>query len=135
MMKPRQFPILLAGISSAVLLAACGSTGSSSPTTNNATDSAASMSTPSTGAVIPSDRTAQSETGAGSGATAPTTPKRAVTVTIGETQFLATLADTDTARALSDRLPLTLDMADVNNNEKAFSLADDLPSNGSCQGG
>jgi hypothetical protein len=43
--------------------------------------------------------------------------------------FSATLADTDTARSFADRLPLTLDMHDVNSNEKAFDLSEDLPSN------
>jgi hypothetical protein len=61
--------------------------------------------------MTPSDRSTQS----------------AITVTIGAAQFLATLADTDTARAFADRLPLTLDMTDVNSNEKAFDLAEALP--------
>ena len=54
-------------------------------------------------------------------------PKNTITVSIGTAQFSATLADTDTARAFADRLPLTLDMTDVNNNEKAFDLAEALP--------
>jgi hypothetical protein len=52
-----------------------------------------------------------------------------MTVNIGTAEFSATLADTDTARAFADRLPLTLDMSDVNSNEKAFGLAEALPGN------
>ena len=40
-----------------------------------------------------------------------------ITVSIGSAQFSATLADTATARAFAERLPLRLDMADVNGNE------------------
>jgi hypothetical protein len=127
-MSQRQFAVLLAGISSAVLLAACGSDGSSSPTANGSADSTPSVSTASTGAVGRSDRTTQSETGPASGAVQTVAQQGAITVTIGEAQFLTALADTETARAFSDRLPLTLDMTDVNNNEKAFTSADDLPS-------
>jgi hypothetical protein len=46
---------------------------------------------------------------------------------VGTARFPATLADTPTARAFADRLPLTLDMRDVNNNEKAFDLTESLP--------
>ena len=54
-------------------------------------------------------------------------PQGIITVSIGTAEFSATLADTDTARAFADRLPLTLDMTDVNSNEKAFELAESLP--------
>lgn len=48
-------------------------------------------------------------------------------MTVGERRFAVTLADTDAARAFSARLPLTLDMADLNGNEKHADLAQPLP--------
>jgi hypothetical protein len=57
----------------------------------------------------------------------PAAPRGTITVTVGTAEFVATLADTPTARAFAERLPLTLDMRDVNNNEKAFELAETLP--------
>src|SRR5687768_14205731 len=39
-------------------------------------------------------------------------------MTIGERRFSVTLADTGAARAFATRLPLTLDMAELNGNEK-----------------
>lgn len=128
-MRRGKFAILLAGISSALLLAACGTTGSSSQSGRNSADAALSVSSPSTDAMSPSDGSAQSGTGPPSEPTGePAATRGAITVTIGAASFIGTLADTDAARAFSDRLPLTLDMTDVNDNEKAFDLADALPS-------
>lgn len=53
--------------------------------------------------------------------------QEAITVTVGSRQFSASLADTDAARSFAGRLPLTMDMHDVNSNEKAFDLAEALP--------
>lgn len=49
-------------------------------------------------------------------------------ITIGSRTFTATLADNETAAAFRERLPLTLDMHDVNKNEKAYDLPSRLPS-------
>ena len=46
----------------------------------------------------------------------------------------STLADTDAARALAGRLPLTLDMPDLNGNEKHIDLPQPLPTNASRPG-
>ena len=75
----------------------------------------------STDALIPtSDRTTPGGMGPASAATAATVAAQGViTVTIGTAEFSATLADTETARAFADRLPLTVNMRDVNSNEKA----------------
>ncbi|MCI8210020.1 hypothetical protein AUC61_10785 [Pseudomonas sp. S25] len=48
-------------------------------------------------------------------------------MTVGDRQFAVTLADNDTARALAARLPLTLNMPDLNGNEKHVTLAQKLP--------
>ena len=127
-MSRRQFSILFAGISFTVLLGACGSNASSGPNKSNGSESTPSMSPPQT-EMTSSDRTTLSGVGPGGEAAAePDSPEIAIVVTIGAVRFPATLADTDTARAFADRLPLTLDMADVNSNEKAFDLPDALPS-------
>ncbi|TYL49337.1 hypothetical protein FXV75_00540 [Marinomonas sp. IMCC 4694] len=43
-------------------------------------------------------------------------------ITIGEHGFAVALADTDAAREFTAMLPLTLDMTDLNNNEKEADL-------------
>lgn len=48
-------------------------------------------------------------------------------MTIGERRFAITLADTEAARALAARLPLTLDMEELNGNEKKKELPQALP--------
>ena len=55
-------------------------------------------------------------------------------MTIAERRFAVTLADTEAARALAARLPLTLDMSDLNGNEKKFDLPQVLPANASRPG-
>jgi hypothetical protein len=55
-------------------------------------------------------------------------------LTVGERRMAVTLADTDAARAFAERLPLTLDMTDLNSNEKKFDLSKALPANPSRPG-
>lgn len=55
-------------------------------------------------------------------------------MTVGERRFVVTLADTDAARAFAERLPLSLDMSDLNGNEKKFDLSQPLPSKPSRPG-
>ena len=55
-------------------------------------------------------------------------------MTVGEQRFAITLADTEAARAFSARLPLTLDMTELNGNEKKFDLPTPLPANASRPG-
>ena len=52
-----------------------------------------------------------------------------ITLTIGEKTFIAPLADNATASAFASKLPLTLDMDELSNNEKYHYLSEDLPSN------
>jgi len=48
---------------------------------------------------------------------------------VGERRFAVTLADTDAARAWAARLPTSLDMTDLNGNEKKVDLSQNLPAN------
>ncbi len=48
-------------------------------------------------------------------------------MTIGERRFAITLADTEAARAFAAMLPLTIDMPDLNSNEKHAKLPKALP--------
>lgn len=48
-------------------------------------------------------------------------------MTVGEHRFAITLDDSETSRALAQLLPLTLDMSELNANEKYASLPQRLP--------
>lgn len=48
-------------------------------------------------------------------------------MTVGEQRFAITLDDSETSRAFAQRLPLTLDMSELNANEKYASLPQRLP--------
>ncbi len=58
-----------------------------------------------------------------------------ITVTINGRDFSATLYDNETSRAFKERLPLTLDMSELNGNEKYYYLPDSLPRNSSVPSG
>jgi hypothetical protein len=69
------------------------------------------------------------------GAGAPSSPEvRQMRITIGSAVFFATLSDNATSRAFAAKLPLTLDMRDVNANEKYHELPGSLPANASNPG-
>ena len=55
-------------------------------------------------------------------------------MTVGERRFAITLADNAAARALAAQLPLTLDMSELNGNEKHADLRTALPANASRPG-
>lgn len=55
-------------------------------------------------------------------------------MTIGESRFAVTLADTAAARAFAEQLPLTLRMEELNGNEKHATLPKALPSTASRPG-
>jgi hypothetical protein len=66
---------------------------------------------------------------------APAQPKDApVWMTVGEHRFAITLADTAAARAFAALLPLTLEMDDLNANEKHITLPKALPADPSRPG-
>ena len=50
-------------------------------------------------------------------------------MTVGERRFAITLADNSAARAFAAQLPLTLDMSELNGNEKHAELPTALPAN------
>ena len=52
-----------------------------------------------------------------------------IEITVNEHTFSATLYDNDTAKAFQEQLPLTLDMSELNGNEKYCYLSDGLPTN------
>lgn len=53
-----------------------------------------------------------------------------ITIQAGSQSFKATIADNPTSRAFIEKLPLTLEMQELNGNEKFFYFEDDLPSEG-----
>jgi len=55
-------------------------------------------------------------------------------MTVGELRFVITLADTPAARAFGSLLPLTVDMIELNGNEKYAELPNALPTNASRPG-
>jgi hypothetical protein len=55
-------------------------------------------------------------------------------MTVGERRFAITLADNAAARAFAAQLPLTLDMSELNGNEKHADLPKPLPANASRPG-
>jgi len=50
-----------------------------------------------------------------------------LTIKVGSSTFTATLADNETAKAFKAILPMTLNMRDVNSNEKFLNLSQNLP--------
>ena len=55
-------------------------------------------------------------------------------MTVGERRFAITLADNAAARAFASQLPLTLEMGELNGNEKHAELPKPLPANASRPG-
>ena len=55
-------------------------------------------------------------------------------ITIGTNTFTATLYNNATVNACKTRLPMTINMRELNGNEKYFDLADNLPANASTPG-
>jgi hypothetical protein len=65
---------------------------------------------------------------------ADTPSERRIWMSVGERRFAVTLADNDAARAFAAQLPLTVDMPDLNGNEKHVKLPKALPANASRPG-
>jgi hypothetical protein len=55
-------------------------------------------------------------------------------ITIGASAFTATLYNNETVAEFKARLPLTINMNELNGNEKYFDLPDNLPANASSPG-
>lgn len=72
--------------------------------------------------------------GAAAPANASTAGERRIWMTVGDRRFAVILADTEAARDFAALLPLTLDMPDLNGNEKHVKLPKALPANASRPG-
>jgi len=57
-----------------------------------------------------------------------------IRIKVGAKVFKATLLDNATAKAFKTLLPITINMIELNQNEKYFNLASNLPSNASNPG-
>ncbi|CAB3802724.1 cyclophilin-like fold protein [Pararobbsia alpina] len=71
---------------------------------------------------------------AAAGPNANTAGERRIWMAVGERRFSITLADNQAARAFAAHLPLTLDMPDLNGNEKHAKLPKALPTKDSQPG-
>lgn len=71
---------------------------------------------------------------AAAGSNANTTGERRIWMAVGERRFSITLADDEAAREFAACLPLTLDMPDLNGNEKHAKLPKALPTKDSRPG-
>ncbi len=58
-----------------------------------------------------------------------------IEIVIGDTIYSAKLYDNEAAQALAAQLPLTLDMNELNGNEKYYYLSDSLPANSGVPAG
>lgn len=58
-----------------------------------------------------------------------------IEIVVGDKTFSATLYDNETAEALKQQLPLTLNMSELNGNEKYYYLSETLPTNSSIPSG
>ena len=67
-------------------------------------------------------------------ARADTPGERRIWMAVGERRFAVTLADNEAARAFVSQLPLSLDMPDLNGNEKHVKLPKALPTDATRPG-
>ena len=71
---------------------------------------------------------------AGNGNNNPNPESNHMRIKIGSSTFIATLYDNATTAAFKAMLPMTINMIELNGNEKYFSLSVDLPTNASNPG-
>lgn len=57
-----------------------------------------------------------------------------IKITVNSQTFTATLLDNNSAKAFREMLPITLNMTELNGNEKYYDLPNSLPTNSSCPG-
>lgn len=70
----------------------------------------------------------------GNGNNNPNSASNQMRIKIGSSTFAATLYDNATAAAFKAMLPMTINMSELNGNEKYFRLSGDLPTNASNPG-
>ena len=109
---------VLAGLLAAVVLLSLPGCGKTEPTAVNVSDREAVSET------VPEP--AKSETFEDVPAAEETV---AITLTVREQAFSAVLLDNETAKEFAAMLPMTLDMSELNGNEKYFYMDDSLPTN------
>ncbi len=63
-----------------------------------------------------------------------TTMSSKLKITVNSQTFTATLLDNNSAKAFKEMLPLTINMTELNGNEKYFDLLKSLPTNSSNPG-
>lgn len=102
--------------------------------TSAVTDSTSAVNSEETSAVTDNNQSSQlSQSSQSSQSSQPAAEKEEndlnITITINEREFSATLYDNETARAFKELLPITLDMSELNGNEKYYYLLDSLPKN------
>lgn len=101
-----------------LLLAACGAADTAEPGTGGSLPLTQQEQTS-----VPDEPIVPEETAPETSATDGTS----ITISVGEQTFSATLLENESARQLIEMFPLTLDMRELNNNEKYFYLDDNLP--------
>lgn len=106
-------PVL--AVAGVFLLVACGESKSPAPV---ATSTVVSSASPETADSISTEETEEK--------TLPT-----LEILVGDTTFTAQMADTEAARQLAERLPMELDMQELNGNEKYCYLSQTLSANAS----
>ena len=74
------------------------------------------------------------DTGNTNGNNNPNATANKMRIKIGTSTFTATLNDNATATAFKALLPLTINMQDLNSNEKFFDISTDLPANAANPG-
>ena len=130
--------VMAAMLASVVLLLVSGCGAGEKPTGSGVTSGATSRSSKTqnqTGPDVSNGGSAADDTrNDNAGATESEQDVSVITITVNEQSFTATLADTETARAFSERLPMTLSMDEMNGNEKYHFLDESLPSNASNPG-
>lgn len=57
-----------------------------------------------------------------------------IKIKVGSQTFTATLLDNNSAKAFKEMLPITINMVELNNNEKYYDLPSSLPTNSSNPG-
>jgi hypothetical protein len=61
-------------------------------------------------------------------------PNGKIKITVNSQTFMATLFDNNSAKAFREMLPITLNMTELNGNEKYYDLPKNLPTNSSNPG-
>ena len=57
-----------------------------------------------------------------------------IVITVNSNTFTATLFDNNSGKAFKEMLPMTINMKELNENEKYYDLSSDLPTNSSDPG-